>query len=366
MDIDRDLRRFKDIVRRDLRDDLKDHIQRGNLDAQHGDETISIPIDKIDLPKFTHGSQKGGVGQGDGEPGDKIDGDPQEGDDGDEAGDEAGDHSREVEVSYEELADIMAEKLELPRIEPKGDDQVETETYEYRGMNETGPETLRDFKATYKEALKREIATGDYDPDDPEVIPIQDDTRYRMPEEVEDPEFNAAIIYMMDVSGSMGGKQKDIVRNLSFWIDTWIRSQYDGIDSRYIMHDAQAKEADRETFFSTSAGGGTIVSSAYKLCAKIIEDDYPSHNWNIYTFHFSDGDNWSNDDTVTSVDILDDKIVPQSNLFAYGQVDSAHGTGRLIKPIRNKFQGHENVATHRIRSQDDVYGAIQTFLGEGR
>ena len=56
---------------------------------------------------------------------------------------------------------------------------------------------------------------------------------------------------MMDVSGSMGDEQKEIVRIESFWIDTWLRSQYQGIESRYIIHDAMAKEVDRDTFFQT-------------------------------------------------------------------------------------------------------------------
>ena len=46
---------------------------------------------------------------------------------------------------------------------------------------------------------------------------------------------------MMDVSGSMGDEQKEIVRIESFWIDTWLRSQYHGIESRYIIHDAMAQ-----------------------------------------------------------------------------------------------------------------------------
>ena len=80
---------------------------------------------------------------------------------------------------------------------------------------------------------------------------------------------------MMDVSGSMGDEQKEIVRIESFWIDTWLRSQYNGIESRYIIHDAIAKEVDRDTFFKTRESGGTMIS-AYKLCAKMIEDELPA------------------------------------------------------------------------------------------
>ena len=34
----------------------------------------------------------------------------------------------------------------------------------------------------------------------------------------------------MDVSGSMTDDQKEIVRIEAFWIDTWLKSQYDGVD----------------------------------------------------------------------------------------------------------------------------------------
>ena len=72
---------------------------------------------------------------------------------------------------------------------------------------------------------------------------------------------------MMDVSGSMGDEQKEIVRIESFWIDAWLQSQYKGLESRYIIHDAVAREVDRETFFHTRESGGTMISSAYKLAA---------------------------------------------------------------------------------------------------
>ena len=80
---------------------------------------------------------------------------------------------------------------------------------------------------------------------------------------------------MMDVSGSMGDEQKEIVRIESFWLDTWLRNAIPGHRvSRYIIHDATAKEVDRETFFRTRESGGTMISSAYKLCAKLIEEEY--------------------------------------------------------------------------------------------
>jgi uncharacterized sporulation protein YeaH/YhbH (DUF444 family) len=121
-------------------------------------------------------------------------------------------------------------------------------------------------------------------------------------EDHHEPVTNAVIIYMMDVSGSMGDEQKEIVRIESFWIDAWLTKQYKGLESRFIIHDAVAREVDRDTFFHTRESGGTMISSAYKLCAQIIDDSYPADEWNIYPFHFSDGDNWSMDDTLSCVE----------------------------------------------------------------
>ena len=64
--------------------------------------------------------------------------------------------------------------------------------------------------------------------------------RYRSWRSVVEHENNAVIIYMMDVSGSMGDEQKEIVRIESFWIDAWLRHQYKGLQCRYLIHDAVA------------------------------------------------------------------------------------------------------------------------------
>ena len=66
----------------------------------------------------------------------------------------------EVDVSLEELAQILGEELELPNIEPKGKENIEDLKYKYTGIQQQGPESLKHFKRTYKEALKRTISIG--------------------------------------------------------------------------------------------------------------------------------------------------------------------------------------------------------------
>jgi len=366
--IDQDHSRFKQIVRGKIKANLRKYVQKGEMIGKKGKDTISIPIPFIDIPHFRYGhKEQGGVGQGEGEIGQQLSpGQVQPGDGHGKAGQGEGEHALEVDVTFDELAQILGEELQLPNIQRKSNEKIVAQKIRYTGINTTGPESLRHFKRTYKQALKRQIASGTYDPRVPLVVPTREDRRYRTYRLQELPETNAVILYMMDVSGSMGDEQKEIVRIESFWLDAWLRHQYKGLETRYIIHDAVAREVDRETFFHTRESGGTMISSAYKLCREIIQADYPSSAWNIYPFHFSDGDNWSADDTRLCIDMLKGDVLPAVNQFAYGQVESPYGSGQFIKDLRESVGEQANVALSEIADKDGIYQSIKDFLGKGR
>ncbi|HKY61861.1 MAG TPA: DUF444 family protein [bacterium] len=365
--IEQDYNRFKQIVRGKIKRELRKFITNGELIGKQGKDLISIPLPQIDIPHFTFGSrQKGGVGQGEGAVGDPLGADPDEGGDP-KAGNAPGDHILEVDITLEELAEIMGEELELPRIEPKGKSSIVSQRTKYSSLRRSGPDSLVHRKRTYKEALKRQILAGTYKSEKPVLLPIREDRRYRSWKEERKPEFNAVVIYMMDVSGSMGSEQKEIVRIESFWIDTWLRSQYDGLETRYIIHDAVAREVDQETFYHTRESGGTIISSAYKLCLKMIEEEYDPAQWNLYAFHFSDGDNWSSNDTQECLKLLSEQMLPNLNLFCYGQVESEYGSGQFLRDLTERYDGkEERVVASRIEGKEKIFESIKTFLGKGK
>jgi uncharacterized sporulation protein YeaH/YhbH (DUF444 family) len=367
MRIEQDHSRFKQIVRGRIKRDLRKYMSNSDLVGRQGGQTVKIPIPRIDIPRFRLGTAQGGsgVGQGQGNVGDSLGKDPSQQPGAGEAGGDEGAKELELEVSLDELAEIMAEELQLPRIEPRGAKQMSTTSTRYSGVRPVGPESLKSFKRTYREALKRMVAAGEYDPANPAVVPRREDRRYRSWSVVEQPATQAVIVYMMDVSGSMGDEQKEIVRLESFWLDTWLRSQYKGLTSRYIIHDATAREVDRHTFFHTRESGGTMISSAYRLCLDIILADYNPQEWNIYPFHFSDGDNWSVDDTVQCMRLLRDELLPRSNMFAYGQVDSPYGSGQFLKDLQENFRANPKVALSEIRNRDGIYDSLRDFLGRG-
>ncbi len=364
--VERDLNRFRHIVRGRIKKNLRKYMSHGEMIGRQGKRYVSIPLPQIDIPQFRYGTkQSGGVGQGDGQEGDPIaQGDEQQGQG--EAGSEPGSHILEVDVTLEELAQILGEELQLPNIEPKGKKNIITEKDRYSGIRKTGPESLRHFKRTYREALRRQIASGDYDPDDPVIIPVRDDMRYRSWKETLQPESNAVIIYMMDVSGSMGSEQKELVRITAFWIETWLRYQYKEIDIRYIVHDAAAKEVDQDTFYHIREGGGTKISSAYRLCHKLIEERYPPEEWNIYPFHFSDGDNWGGGDTRDCISLLQKDLLPKVNMFCYGQVRSLYGSGRFAHDLEEYVNSDDRLVIGEIADREDIYDVIKEFLGKGK
>lgn len=365
--IDRDNNRFRQIVRGKIRENLRRYVNHGEMIGRKGRDLVSIPLPQLDIPHFRYGQNgRGGVGQGEGQEGQPIARGDGEDDGTGQAGSEPGGHIVEVDVTLEELAEILGSELELPRIEPKGTAKIQQEKARYRSIRRVGPESLRHFKRTYVEAMKRQVIEGTYNHASPRVVPIKSDRRYRSWETTPEPQTNAVIVYMMDVSGSMTDEQKSIVRTEAFWIDTWLRSQYDGLERRYIIHDAAAKEVDEQTFYHTRESGGTRISSAYAVCSKLLDESYSPDDWNIYLFQFSDGDNWG-EDSRKAMDLLTNSLVPRSNLFCYGQVESPYGSGEYIRSLEATFgRNHERVILSEIEDKDAIFESIKTFLGKGK
>lgn len=361
--IEQDNARYQQIVKGKIRKNLRTYITNSELIGRQGKDLVSIPVPQLDLPRFTFGKlNSGGVGQGEGEPGDLLTpGEPAE---GQGAGEGPGQHIREAEISIDELVQMLAEELELPRIQPKGQQSLESEITRYTDIRRVGPESLRHFKRTYREALKRQLSAGLYDPDNPVIIPYREDRRYRSYRTKPLPTANAVIIYMMDVSGSMGEREKRLVRITAFWIDAWLKRHYQHVQRRYIVHDAVAGEVDEQTFYRIRQGGGTKISSALDYCQKLVRSAYKPDEWNIYLFQFSDGDNFGSDNDL-ALNLLEERLLPIVNLYCYGQVDERPYGDTFIDTLE-ELDAPENLIMTHIRNDDAIFDALRLFLGKGR
>src|ERR1700676_2472213 len=134
--IDQDYQRFRKLVRGKVKSNLGKYISRGEMIGKKGKDLVSIPLPTIELPQFRYGQKGGGgVGQGEGDPGQPLTA-PQ--DDEGKAGDQPGGHILEVDLTMEELAEILGEELALPRILPKGQKNIVTTRDRYTGIRQTG------------------------------------------------------------------------------------------------------------------------------------------------------------------------------------------------------------------------------------
>ena len=388
--IDPDLDRFRDILRGKAREELKKFKNPGEMAAIKGGKLVSVPVPRIDLPRFQRGGiGKGGVGSGEGEEGQVIgfdqDGKPVEG----KGGDEEGHHIEDmwqVEISRAEIAKLLIEELGLPNLEPKGSENIKELDIKWNTVSRTGKEI--DVKRTLVNALKRtcQEAGEDIDPDTiPDSLVLEkSDLVYRSWQITEKPQANAVIIYMIDVSGSMGEEQKEMARTINWYLSTIIQYQFgkaradirnetftddnfgEGVEEVFIIHDSVAREVSEHDFYHTRESGGTMISSAYKLAEQIIKQRYDPANWNIYIFHCSDGDNWEGGDTKIAIETMNN-LLPMINEFGYIQTTSNYGSGDFIDAVGNEFGDmHIKVRTTKIDKIDgeNFRQATIDLLGE--
>jgi|688.fasta_scaffold174581_2 uncharacterized sporulation protein YeaH/YhbH (DUF444 family) len=301
--IQEDHKKFRDVVSGRTRQELKRLIKSGSIVRQRpkgGKVTISIP--QIDIPHFVHGDTGEGIGRGPGKEGDIIGRDPKPGK-GNKAGDQSGE-GIQIQIDMEDVLKFMEEELKLPFMKPKPNETFEEVKIKYNDISKVGLNSLRHTRRTMKEALKRlamarkldklQMVPGASVPMKV-ITPIKQDFRYRQYRQIKIPASNAVIFFARDCSGSMDAYRCDIVSDMAWWIDCWIRRFYKRVDRCYFVHDTNAQEVNEEQFYRYRYGGGTRCSSAFEAIAEQLENRYPPQKFNIYVFYFTDGDNWDGD-----------------------------------------------------------------------
>jgi uncharacterized sporulation protein YeaH/YhbH (DUF444 family) len=133
---------------------------------------------------------------------------------------------------------------------------------------------------------------------------------------------------MMDVSGSMGTIKKYLARSFFFWLVEFLRQIYHRVQIRFIAHTTEAKLVDEHEFFHKGESGGTFCYSAYDLAIHLIETEYNPARWNIYPFHFSDGEDFEPMKTAASARRLMQLGV---NMLGYGEIQTdQYSSSRLM------------------------------------
>lgn len=355
-----DQQRHSDKVKEAIKNNLPDLVSEENIIMSNGRDVIKIPIRSLDEYKIRYNYNKSkhvGQGDGDSEVGDVVARGPNEGQSGSgdgKAGDQPGTDYYEQEVSLAELEKMLFKELELPNLQQKEQAEITTEKIEFNDVRKKGLMGNIDKKRTILGALKRNATEGEA-----KIAPIHnDDLRFKTWNDVVKPESKAVVLAMMDTSASMGNFEKYIARSFFFWMTKFLRSKYESVEIDFIAHHTEAKVVSEEAFFSKGESGGTRCSSAYRKAVELIETKYNPRRYNIYPFHFSDGENIASDNKLCLE--LVDQIMDVSSMFGYGEVNGYNRPSTLMgayKTIENPKFRH-----YILKQNQDVYHAMKSFF----
>lgn len=366
-----DQERHKERVKEAVRKNLGSIVSNESIILSDGKRTVKVPIRSLDEYKFRFDYHKRKhVGQGDGKTkvGDVIgteSGRQGQGTGKGEAGNTGGGEFYEADINIDELAALIFEDLELPFLEERAKKAIPSRTTRFNEIRRTGIMSNLDKRRMILENIKRNAReTGEAKFGNVK----KEDLRFKTWEETFEMQSNAVVLCIMDVSGSMSEFKKYIARSFYFWMVRFLRTKYDNVEVVFISHHTEAREVTEEQFFTQGESGGTVVSSAYQLALDIIKKRFPTSDWNIYPFHFSDGDNYysDNDEAVR----LADELIETCNLFGYGEIGDEgfpsyrRPAGALLSIFNERLKKKERFIGVRIDEKEDVYPALKEFFGK--
>ncbi len=360
-----DQQRHKERIKDAIKQNLPGIVSEENIILSDGKRIIKVPIRSLEEYRFRYDDESGknaGSGDGDSQVGDVIGrtGGQKKGPGKGQgpAGEEPGVDYYEAEVSVDEIAALIFEDLGLPNLQEKRLKEIESETIKFTDIRKKGAMSNLDKRRTLLENVRRNAARGEARVGDFRT----EDMRFKTWETNIEYQSNAVVIAMMDVSGSMGEFEKYIARSFYFWMVRFLRTKYTNVEIVFVSHHTEAKEVTEEEFFHKGESGGTQVSSAYALALDIIKTRYPAQDWNIYPFHFSDGDNlpWDNEVCVRLVK----EMLAECNLFGYGEIREGYrGSSSTLMSAFNKVEDPKFVMV-TVSDKKAVYPALQRFFAK--
>jgi uncharacterized protein len=354
-------------VKEAIRENLADIIAEEAIITSDGKKLIKVPVRSLDLPHFRFDPRKqkhAGQGEGDSKVGDVLgqDANGQQGTGpgkGKQAGDSPGIDYYEADVELDELAAMMFEDLGLPFLKQKQQEETEIESIRFDEVRKRGVMSNLDKRRMMIENIKRNALAGRA----ARFAGVtDDDLRFRTWQPTFKRETNAVVIAMRDVSGSMGEFEKYITRSFYFWMVRFLRTKYHHVQIVFITHHTEAKEVDEQAFFNLGESGGTKVSSAYQLALDIMDERFDPAHWNVYPFHFSDGDNWGDADNQRCVDLVKRLFERGANVFGYGEIrEHSYGTPTTLMSAFSAFSDPRFIPVV-IKAKQDVYPALKRFF----
>jgi uncharacterized sporulation protein YeaH/YhbH (DUF444 family) len=211
-----------------------------------------------------------------------------------------------------------------------------------------------------KEAVKRHAVQENA------VAIVNDDLRFRQLVRRATPATNAAVIFALDVSGSMDEAQRRLAKQFFFFALQGIRRQYTKVETVFLAHAAQAWEFEESQFFQASSSGGTVSSSVARLALETLGSRYDASRYNSYFFYASDGENAAEDrDEARGVLGELAGMVNYAGYVETGGIATFRPRETQLAEIFGELRARgAPVGVSHLGSQEDIWRAIRDFFTE--
>jgi uncharacterized protein len=393
------LKRISEKIKKAIPNIVKDNDVKDLTSSKKG---VKIPIKGIGEPQFSYDQKSGNkkrVYPGNKEygAGDRI----RKPNDGEGKGGSKGSNDPSISedefvinISREEFLEYFFDDLELPDMVKKHLNTIVNFKQKRAGFSNQGTPNRLNVVKSFKNSLSRKMATSiffdkkikdlenklknkslsenEIDALKKEIDKLKKmklsisfmeevDLQYNNFEKQPVPVTSAVMFCIMDVSGSMGEKEKDIAKRFFMLLYMFLTKQYENIELVFIRHHTAAKEVDEEEFFNSRETGGTIVLPALELMNSIIDERYSG--WNVYTSQISDGDVWSQEDSSACKDVLENKILEKIQYMIYVEIPRAyHDSGDLWVDYKNLSNSRDNFAVGQIREVSQIWDVFKDFF----
>ena len=297
-----------------------------------------------------------------------------------------------ITISRDEFLDYFFSDLELPDMVKKHLNSIVDWKRKRAGYSSYGNPSRLNVVRSYKNSMARRMATNIFfdkkikeiedkllaNPTDDERIILEKeldrlkkmkltvsfmeevDLQYNNFETYPVPTTCAVMFCIMDISGSMGEKEKDISKRFFMLLYMFLTKQYQKIEIVFIRHHTEAKEVTEEEFFNSRESGGTMVHPALKLMDKIIKERY-EQNWNIYAAQASDGDVWNKTDADDCYKILNTELLNKIQYMVYIEVCRT-SDGDLWENYKLLSKNRNNFEVGKISEVSGIWKVFQDFF----
>jgi uncharacterized protein len=359
----RDWLRHNQKVREAVKHGLPDLLAGEDLLTRPGNRTVLVPVRFLEHSRFRllDSDVQRGAGQGKGQAGDTLQPGREQGDqEAASGGTRDGEVRFVVELKIDEIVDWLWEELKLPELKPRRTNSMDDPDYVREGWDKRGARARLDRRRTMKEAVKRRSMQD-------EPVPFtNEDLRFRQLVRRATPSVNAAVIFALDVSGSMEAAQRRLAKTFFFFALQGIRRQYAKVETVFLAHAAEAWEFAESQFFEASSSGGTVSSSVLRLANEVMKTRYDPARYNVYFFYASDGENAAEDREPAAAALAE--LASQVNYAGYvetgGMATFRPRETQLAELFGEMKARGLSLGLAQLSSQEDVWRAIREFFRE--